>query len=294
MARNGFRAERKRRILITGSSGWIGSAVSERAARDAQVIGLDLVPGRWTTHVGDIADASVVADLMRGADAVVHIAGLHAPHVRCRTESEFWRTNVEATKILLDAALHEGVGRFVLTSTTSVYGCTSRAKDRAVWVTEELEPRPEDIYDITKLEAERLCREAHRAGLEVAVLRLSRCFPEPDPLMVFYRLYRGVDRRDAAEGHWLAATRPLAAVETMNLSVESVFARDDVGPLWEDPWPVIDRRAPGVREAFLQRGWAMPRRIDRVYSVEKAQRVLGYRSCYGFQDILRETDKKSR
>lgn len=279
----------KRRILVTGSSGWIGSAVSERMAPDAQIIGLDLVPGRWTSNVGDIADAKVVADAMRGVDVVVHVAGLHAPHVHSRSESEFRRTNVEATKILLDAALREKVQRFVLTSTTSVYGCTSRAKGEAVWVTEELEPRPEDIYDVTKLEAERFCLEASRAGLEVVVLRLSRCFPEPAPLMAFYRLYRGIDRRDAAEGHWLAATKPLTSFEIMNLSVEPVFRQEDIGLLWEEPWPVIDRRAPEVRDSFLLRGWPMPRLIDRVYSVEKAKRVLGYRSRYGFRAILKET-----
>jgi nucleoside-diphosphate-sugar epimerase len=209
--------------------------------------------------------------------------------VCCRSEEEFRRVNVEGTKILLDAAVRAGIRRFVFTSTTSVYGCTSRPKEGAIWVTEGLEPHPEDIYDFTKLEAERLCREASHADMSVAVLRMSRCFPEPARLVVFYRLYRGVDRRDVAEGHWLAATVPLKGFEIFNMSVESVFRPEDTDLLWTDPWKVIDRQAPGVREIFLRKRWEMPQRIDRVYAIEKAKTVLGYRPRYGIKAALEET-----
>jgi UDP-glucose 4-epimerase len=282
-------ADRKLRILVTGSSGRIGTAVAERIAREAMVVGLDLRPGPWTTTVGDITDSRLVDPLVRGVDVIVHVAALHAPHVGCRSEEEFRRVNVEGTRVLLGAALRAGVRRFVFTSTTSVYGCTSRAKDRAIWVTEELEPQPEDIYDITKLEAEQSCREAIGPDLSIVVLRMSRCFPEPDHLLAFYRLYRGVDRRDVAEGHWLAATVPLAGFEILNVSAETPFEIGDVELLWTDPWHVIDERTPEVREAFLQRGWDMPQRIDRVYVIEKAKRVLDYRPQHGFRALL---DKK--
>jgi UDP-glucose 4-epimerase len=281
-------ADGRLRVLITGSSGRIGAAVAERVAREAVVLGLDLEAGPWTTELGDITNSKLVESLVQRVDAVVHVAGLHAPHVGCRSEEEFRRVNVEGTRILLSAALRAGVRRFVFTSTTSVYGCTSRTKDRAIWVTEELEPHPEDIYDITKIEAERLCREASGTDLSVVVLRMSRCFPEPDHLIAFYRLYRGVDQRDVAEGHWLAATLPLEGFEILNLSAESPFEIGDVELLWTDPWRVMDERAPGVREAFLQRGWEMPQRIDRVYAIEKAKKVLGYRPQYGFRAVLDE------
>ena len=254
-----------------------------RFAREAEIIGLDLVAGPLTSEVGDITDSRLVRSLARRADAVVHIAGLHAPHVRCRSEEEFRRVNVEGTRILLEAALGAGIRRFVLTSTTSVYGCTSRPKEKAIWVTEELEPHPEDIYDFTKLEAERLCREASHEDMSVAVLRMSRCFPEPARLVAFYRLYRGVDRRDVAEGHWLAATVPWKGFEIFNLSAEPIFKPEDTDLLWTDPWRVIDRRAPGVREIFLRKRWEMPRRIDRVYSIEKAKAVLGFCPRYGIK-----------
>jgi nucleoside-diphosphate-sugar epimerase len=262
--------------------------VAGRFAKEAEIIGLDRIAGPWTSEVGDITDPKLVLSLSRRVDAVVHVAGLHAPHVRCRSEEEFRRVNVEGTKILLDAALRAGIRRFVFTSTTSVYGCTSRPKEGAIWVTEGLEPHPEDIYDFTKLEAERLCREASHADMSVAVLRMSRCFPEPARFVVFYRLYRGVDRRDVAEGHWLAATVPLKGFEIFNLSAEPIFKPEDTDLLWTDPWRVIDRHAPGVRGIFLRERWKMPQRIDRVYAIEKAKTVLGYRPRYGIKAALDE------
>ena len=278
--------DKRLRILITGSSGRIGTAVCERIAREAEVIGLDLRPGPWTTTLGDITNAKLVESLVRRVDAIVHVAALLTPHVGRRSEEEFRQVNVEGTRILLAAALQAGVRRFVLTSTTSVYGCTSRPKDRALWVTEELEPYPEDIYDLTKLEAERSCREASGPDLSAVVLRMSRCFEEPDHLLAFYRLYRGVDRRDVAEGHWLAATVPLEGFEILNLSAETPFEAGDVDLLWTDPWRVIDERAPELRRAFLQWGWDLPPRIDRVYVIDKARRILGYRPQYGVRAVL--------
>jgi len=62
------------------------------------------------------------------------------PACRTRSEADFRRVNVDATAALLEAALAAKVRRFVLTSTTSVYGCTTRVKAEAIWVTEELRP----------------------------------------------------------------------------------------------------------------------------------------------------------
>ena len=61
-----------------------------------------------------------------------HLAALHAPHVGVHSETAFRRANVDATAALLEAALAARVRRFVFASTTSVYGCTSRAVSEAV------------------------------------------------------------------------------------------------------------------------------------------------------------------
>jgi UDP-glucose 4-epimerase len=277
------------KVVVTGSSGHIGSAVAERIAREVEVVGLDLHPGPQTTHVGDLLDVKLIRRLLGGVDAVVHVAALHAPHVGVRSEKEFEEVNVEGTRNLLELSLKTGVRRFVLTSTTSVYGCTSRAKDSAVWVVEELHPNPEDIYDRTKLKAESLCREAAREGMTSVVLRMSRCFPEPDHLLAFYRLYRGVDRRDVAEGHYLSLVEHLEGFEIFNLPAQSPFEKADCELLWTDPWKVIHRHFPGARADFKKRGWPIPTRIDRVYVIDKARKQMGFEPRFNFDSVLTDS-----
>ena len=204
------------KILVTGSSGHIGSAVAARLAQEARIVGLDRRPGPFTTRAGEIVDDELVRQLIRGTDVVVHTAALHVPDLGRATARQFRRVNVEATRGLIDAALAAGVARFVLLSTTSVYGCSSRSGPPATWVDENLPPKPEDEYDRTKLEAEAICRDAANARLTTVILRLARCFPEPAHEVAFYRMYRGVDRRDVAEAHLRAVLATVSGSTTVN------------------------------------------------------------------------------
>jgi nucleoside-diphosphate-sugar epimerase len=275
------------RILITGSSGRIGSAVARLLDADHEVIGLDRVPGAWTTHLGRVEDPRAVGRAMGGADAVVHTASLHAPQVGRASASRFRSVNVVGTRILLEEVTRRGVAHFVYTSTTSVYGHALEPAGRAVWVSELLEPRPRDIYDETKLAAESLCREASRTGgLSCVVLRVSRCFPEPDDLLAIYRLYRGVDLDDVARAHELALAWKGRAFEVFNISARSPFTPGDCTALLTDAASVIRSYYPGIDEIFSERGWQLPRSIDRVYAIEAATGRLGYRPNVNFAEFL--------
>jgi UDP-glucose 4-epimerase len=271
---------------VTGSSGHIGGAVAELLARDTRVIGLDRRPGPHTSHLGDVTDHRLVGELVRQAEAVVHTAALHVPDLGRAGEEAFHRVNVDATHHLIDAAVRHGIRRFVLLSTTSVYGCGARPGPPATWADEDVPPQPEDVYDRTKLEAEELCRRAAGAGMSTIVLRLARCFPETEALVAFYRMYRGVDRRDVADAHRLAVTVRLEGTATVNVAGPTPFRREDAASLWEAPWRVISRRCPGVREAFQRRGWPLPARIDRVYPIDRAREVLGYGPRFGVRELL--------
>ena len=273
-------------MLVTGSSGSVGSAIAERLSREGPVIGLDLRPGPETTLIGDIADPDLVRRVLRGVTAVVHTAALHVPHLATATDDEFRGVNVDATRTLIECAAAAGVSRFVFTSTTSVYGCSDRPGPPATWADEDLPPQPGDVYDRTKLQAEALCRERADGRLSCVILRMSRCFPEPAHMMAFYRMYRGVDREDVAEAHYRAIVAPIPGSATVNVSAASPFRREDLAELWDDPWRVIDRRAPGVRAAFEHRRWPLPPRIDRVYPIESAARVLGYRPRHDVHELL--------
>ncbi|HEY8265050.1 MAG TPA: NAD(P)-dependent oxidoreductase [Steroidobacteraceae bacterium] len=276
------------KILVTGSSGRIGGAIAARLSLRHAVTGIDLRPGALTTEIIDIQDTGRLAALLPGMDGVIHTASLHVPDLAARSRAEFRAVNVGATQRLLAAAGEAGIQSFVYTSSTSIYGDAMLPEaGAAVWVTEELTPRPRDIYDETKLAAEDACREAARAGMRCVSLRMSRCFAEEPRLLAIYRLYRGVDAEDVAEAHELALARPDAGFGLFNISAPPPFAREDCRRLFEDAAKVVLERFPWAAEEFARRAWQLPRCIDRVYVVDKAIAGLGYRPQHDFAALFR-------
>ncbi|MEU7219146.1 NAD-dependent epimerase/dehydratase family protein [Nocardia iowensis] len=266
-------------VLVTGSSGVVGAAVAhEMHTAGWQVRGWDVRPGRWTTHHGDLRDSQLRAQAVRGVETVVHTAALHAPHVGHVPDDEFRAVNVDATAALLEQAAECGVRRMVYTSSTSVYGHALVPDDRAVWVDESLEPRPRDIYDETKLDAETLLRKGDHPPTTI-VLRIARCFPETPAIQAAHRLYRGVDVRDVARAHRLAAEHH-QVTGAFNIAGPMLFRRTDTQQLWRDAPPLLERRAPEIAALFRQQGWPLPATIDRVYDSGKARRQLGYSPAY--------------
>jgi UDP-glucose 4-epimerase len=278
------------RVLVTGSSGRLGSAVAAALATRHEVVGLDRLPGPATHHLGGVEDRALLARALRGVEAVVHTASFHAPHVGAVARRAFVAVNVEATRRLLELAAAGGVRRLVYTSTTSVYGRALVPTDRAVWVTEALAPRPRDVYDETKLAAEELCRRfAAETGVEAICLRTARFFPEPPELVAAYRLYRGVDVRDAAAAHLLAVENTTIPFGVFNVSARSPFVESDLEALLADAPRVIRRYHPWAEAAFAARGWALPPSIDRVYVIAAAERALGYRPVHDFASLFPES-----
>jgi UDP-glucose 4-epimerase len=278
------------KILLTGSSGQLGRAIAECLANDHQVTGVDLLPGPYTHHVGGFTERGTIAPLLEGADAVIHTASLHARHISTHTQADFTQTNVQGILSLLEACRESGVRRFVYTSTTSLYGHSLSAPDRAVWVTEKLVPQPRDIYDTTKIAAEGLCQIfAANHGISCVSLRVGRFFPEPERLVAIYRLYRGLDVRDAAAAHRLALESRLEGYRVYNISARSPFHEDECVELFHDAGKVIRRRCPAAAACFAQRGWELPQRIDRVYVTGKAEQELGYRPRHNFSELLTQS-----
>jgi UDP-glucose 4-epimerase len=275
------------RILVTGAAGLIGSGVAARLRKDHDVVGLDLVSGPQVQIVGDCFDVKDWRHPVGRVDAIAHVAALHAPHVGQRSEADFRQSNVEATSRLLDFAVEAGVRHFTLTSTTSLYGHALEPIGRAVWVDEQLLPQPRDIYDETKLKAEELVSSAGNA-LNVTSLRMSRCFPEAADVMAWYRLYRGIDRRDVADAHALALGRT-GPPATYVISAATPFDRQNCEQLFVDAPAVIERRCPGLIARMAANGWHPPRSIGRVYDAGLAERELGLAPDFGIESCL-ETD----
>jgi len=282
-------------VLVTGSSGHLGEGLM-RVLEDA--VGVDLLPGPYTRVVGDLADRAVVRRALNGVDAVIHAATLHKPHVGSHSRRDFVDANVTATLNLLEEAVEAGVGRFVFTSTTSTFGraLTPGSGEPAAWITEDVVPRPRNVYGVTKTAAEELCELVHRDhGLPVVILRTSRFFPEADDsderragyddlnLKVNELLYRRVDLEDVVSAHRLALERaPELGFGRYIISAATPLQRADCAQLRTDAPAVVRRLVPEYEAAYEQRGWRMFDSIERVYDSSRARAELGWSPRYDF------------
>lgn len=279
------------KIILTGSSGRIGRAIFGSLANEHEVIGVDTRLFSTTHIIGDCTDEALIRPLLEGADALIHTAGPHAPHVGETPDEEFTRVNVDGTARLYKWAMAAGVQRFLYTSTTALYGHAIRP-GACTWVDESTPPSPKSIYHRTKLEGEERLEALATTNLPVRALRMSRCFPETAPLMAAYRLHRGVDARDVGEGHKLALAHEGPAFARFILSGSTPFTREDCEELANDAPSVIRQRVPGLVEAFSARGWELPRTIDRVYDGGAAERELGLRMRWGWEEVLAQVDRQ--
>jgi UDP-glucose 4-epimerase len=295
------------RLLLTGSSGWLGRFLAPMLrAAGHEVVGLDVAPGAVTDVIGSVADRLTVERLFgeAGIEAVIHAGALHKPDIARYPAQAFVDVNVTGTLNLLEAAAKAGHDRFVFTSTTSlmidarIRAGRSGGATRAAWLDETHAPlEPRNIYGATKLAAEHLCRlHASAHGIGIAVLRTARFFPEEDdthrglsgPNMKANEfLHRRLTVEDAVAAHVAALDRaPSLGFETFILSAPPPFVREEAEELIADAPAAIARRFPDAPALYAEAGWALPASIDRVYDPSRAERLLGFRCRTGFAEIL--------
>lgn len=279
-------------IVLTGSSGRLGRAIFNALAPSHTIIGIDRSPFSTTHFVGDFTDAALLHQALTGADAVIHCAALHAPHVGKFSDDEFRRINVDGTRQLAEAALAAGVKRLVFTSTTALYG-RAVVPGHCTWIDEDTVPQPKSIYHRTKLEAEQILKGMVGPDLQVRVLRMSRSFPESANVMAVHRLHRGVDIRDVADAHVAALTNGGKDFQRHIVSAGTLFKPEDCEALAIDATSVIQMRAPGLAAKFAQRNWPLPDKIDRIYASKSAGTVLGWHFRFGYDEVFAQLERES-
>ena len=160
------------KILITGGAGFIGSNFIHywlKKYPDDKIINLDVLTyagnlenlkeaennGNYTFVKGDICDVDLVNDLVKDASLIVHFAAESHVDRSIINSEDFIRTNVEGTRVLLDAAKNNNGVRFHNISTDEVFGSLG-ANDSAF--NEKTPYNPRSPYSASKAAADHLIR----------------------------------------------------------------------------------------------------------------------------------------
>jgi len=263
---------------------------------------MDVVPSDHTDIVCSVADRVAVDQAFadHAIDAVIHAGALHKPDIIRYPQQAFVDVNVTGTLNLLEAAVQAGVRRFVFTSTTSLMisqAIRDEQSDQAIWLDEDAAPiEPRNIYGVTKLAAEGLCRQHHlEHRLPVIILRTSRFFPEEDDtlkdlsgpnLKANELLYRRATVMDMARAHVAALEADTPGFGLYLVSALNRFQRDQVGELKQDAATVIRDLYPDANAAYASAGWRLPQSIGRVYDGSRIMRDLGFQYETTFEAVL--------
>ena len=305
------------RVLITGGAGFIPSNLIRYllAETEHEVVSLDaltyagslenltevLSHPRLSFVHGDVRDAGLVAEIVGGVDVIVNAAAeSHVEKSIERGASEFVTTNVEGTQILLDAIRERPVERFVLISSSEVYGTAERAP------MDERHPlEPRSPYAATKAGADRLAYSYWVTyGLPIAIVRpFNNYGPRQHPEKVVPRFITQALRDEPltvhGDGHasrdWLyvfddaeaIAATIAAPIEHVAGEVVNVATGVDisVGDIADAVLDALGK--PRDLKRFVEE---RPGQVDRhIGSTEKAERLLGWRARTSFEEGLDRT-----
>jgi len=177
----------KKRILITGGAGFIGSHLTRYFAEQAEVTVLDDLRSGYARNLdgvrcrflqGSILDDVALKQAIAGAEEVYHLAAMISVPESVAKPAECAKLNTGGTQRVLDAALNAGVRKVVLASSAAIYG-----DNPTVPKLESMTPEPKSPYAETKLAGEKLLelyRDTH--GLGTTSLRFFNVFgPRQDP-----------------------------------------------------------------------------------------------------------------
>ncbi len=170
-------------VLVTGGAGYIGSILVRRLLeRDYRVRVLDrLMYGddairdlldhpRLEMVVADFRDRTVVDRAVAGVRAVIHLGAIVGDPA-CAIDDDFTvGTNFEATRLLANAAKRAGVGRFLFSSTCSVYGASDAQLDETSAL------NPVSLYADSKIAAERALLNLHDSAFAPVIMRFATAY----------------------------------------------------------------------------------------------------------------------
>ena len=306
------------KFLITGGAGFLGINVARYLLeRKHDVVSLDLVDfdypdcrDKITEVKGDIRDKATVDKAMEGINVVIHTAAalpLYSPE-------EIYSTDIEGSKLLLESAHRHGVERFIHISSTAVYGIPDH---HPLYEDDKLDGV--GPYGKSKIQAEEECIKYRAKGMCVPVIR-PKSFVGPERLGVFALFYdwakdgRGfpmigdgnnryqlLDVEDLCDAIYACAvldkdkvndTFNIGAKEYTTMKEDYQAVLDEAGfgkkikGLPEKPIIWTLRVLEALKLSPLYKWVYETASKDSFVSIEKAEKILGYKPKYSNKDAL--------
>ncbi len=306
------------KILVTGGAGFLGiNLIRYLVEKQHEVISLDIADFDYADVIdkikiikGDIRSYITVENAMRGIDAVVHSAAA----LPLYKAEEIYSTEVKGTRLLIHEAFKQKIKRFVHISSTAVYGIPDH---HPLYESDKLDGV--GPYGKAKIEAENVCIEFRQKGMCVPIIR-PKSFIGPERLGVFALFYdwakdgRGfpmigsgnnryqlLDVEDLCDSIYSCLTLPEKVVnDTFNVGAkEFTTMKEDyhavldyagfgkkIIPLPEKPIIYTLKILEAMKLSPLYKWVYETASKDSFVSIEKAEKVLGFKPKFSNKDAL--------
>ncbi|MBN2301626.1 MAG: NAD-dependent epimerase/dehydratase family protein [Lentisphaerae bacterium] len=316
------------KALVTGGTGFTGSHLVRRLlSKGHEVVVLDNEKGMVYEDLekngarillGSVTDERILKDAIGDCEVIFHLAAafrkVNLP------KKVYWNTNVTAMRRLLEIAGEKNVRKIVYCSTQGVHGNVDNPPG------DEMTPiAPEDYYQFTKYEGEKVAQEFIRSGMDITILRPTAIYGPGDPgrfLMLFKRvgsgmfpffgngnaLYHPLHIDNFNDAFELAASRPEAKGQVYIIADSKYYTIEEIvrkiGAIMNPNlkirhfpfWPLYWLSAL-VELAYIPLHVDPPlfrRRADwfrqnRAFKIDKARRELGYEPKIDLDTGLRQT-----
>ena len=273
-----------KQIVVTGSEGKAGRFVVD-GLREAgyTVLRVDIAaaldPSDHGLRRADLTDLGQTMEVLRGADAVVHLAAIPAPLMV--TDAETFRINTLSTYNVFSAAAAMRLQRVVWASSETALGLPfDRAPDYAP--VDEQHTYPESTYALSKVVSEEMARQwARWSAMPIVGLRLSNIMaPEDyawfskhqnDPMLRKWNLWGYVDARDVAQSCRRALEAELSGAHHYVIAAADTVMNRSSAELMREVFPqvLIDREL----ETY-----------ETLLAIDRARTELGYEPEYSWRD----------